>query len=281
MLKPSHLINILARKSESAFSRVAEKYWNNFPLGNKLKASHDTYQKLWEDEKQKDYPEIDALEKDYGYAIDQKWFHDLALHTQIVIKSSPLCYQHGRILYSVLCDYLKNSGAKTPNLTVYETGTARGFSAVVMARALKDMKAAGKILTFDVLPHEQKIYWNCIDDHDGPKTRKELLSPWAELTEDTILFMEGDSRLNLGKVKLGRIHFAFLDGAHSYDHVLYEFRTISDRQVKGDIIVFDDYNEDDFLGLVKAVDYGCEAFGYDKKIISLGRSRGYVIAVKR
>ena len=30
----------------------------------------------------------------------------------------------------------------------------------------------GKIYTVDILPHDTKMYWNCIDDHDGMKSRK-------------------------------------------------------------------------------------------------------------
>ncbi len=29
----------------------------------------------------------------YGYAIDNEWFHDLALSTQVVVKKSDICYQ--------------------------------------------------------------------------------------------------------------------------------------------------------------------------------------------
>ncbi len=279
MYTPSHLLNILARKSETLFSKVAKRYWHDFPLGKRPLATKAVYEKLWREEKEKSYTEIDAFEKAQGFSVNKKWFHELALHTQIVIKSSPLCYQHGRILYSVLSHYL--SKQTSPNLTIYETGTARGFSAVIMSKALKDAKASGKILTFDVLPNDKKIFWNCIDDHDGPKSRKELLSPWKKLVEENILFIEGDSRLNLSKVKLDRIHFAFLDGAHSYEHVLFEFGIIAGKQIKGDIIVFDDYNHDDFAGLVKAVDHGCKKWGYEKIVINIGRSRGYAVTTKR
>ena len=43
--------------------------------------------------------------------------------------------------------------------------------AQMVLKALEDQQRAGTIVTFDVLPHRTPMYWNCIDDHDGPKTR--------------------------------------------------------------------------------------------------------------
>jgi len=130
------------------------------------------------------YHQINEYEEQIGYAIDQEWFHDLALHTQIVVKESPLCYAHGRVLYSALSYYLQQHPPASPTdmVTIWETGTARGFSAICMAKALKDQQRAGTIITFDVLPHRTSMYWNCIDDWDGPKTRVELSNLKSEKT---------------------------------------------------------------------------------------------------
>ncbi|MCK5285523.1 MAG: class I SAM-dependent methyltransferase [Alphaproteobacteria bacterium] len=276
-----HLGNSLARRALKFSDRWAAQYWHFFPLGTTPQADKQTYLRLWEQEKESYYPEIDRFEKETEYTVDPLWFHDLALHTQIVIKNSPLCYQHGRILYTTLRHYLSLSDQNNRHLTIFETGTARGFSSVIMAKALTDANAYGKIITFDILPHNRPMYWNCIDDHDGSKTRADLLAPWREFVSPYILFFEGDSRINLNKVAADRINFAFLDGAHTYRDVLFEFQTIAKHQKKGDVIVFDDYNTVDFPGLVRAVDEGCERWGYDKKILSGGKDRSYVIATKR
>lgn len=81
---------------------------------------------------------------------------DLALLTQVVIKQSVICYQHGRLLYSTLSQYF----AQHPNLSfnILETGAARGFSSLCIAKALHDEQQSGKIITFDVLPHHIKMY---------------------------------------------------------------------------------------------------------------------------
>ena len=67
---------------------------------------------LWTNAKEKVYPEIDKYENSIGFSIDYKWFHKLALHTQIVIKKSELCYQHGRIIYSALSAYVNANNFK-------------------------------------------------------------------------------------------------------------------------------------------------------------------------
>ena len=211
--------------------------------------------------------------------IDKSWLDDLALHTQIVVKESSLCYQHGRVLYATLSKFIKDNPA-LPSLNIIETGTARGFSSIVMSKALDDAKKDGRILTFDLLPHDRAILWNCLDDLNGPRSRRNLLKPWHALSDRYIVFIEGDSRLMLNRFRTGRIHFAFLDGAHSSQDVTAELAQIAPWQQSGDIIVFDDYSPSKFPGLVKAVDEGCTKYKYDKKVITSKDDRAYVIARK-
>lgn len=254
--------------------------WHRNPLAKKPLADRKKYIALAEIAQAKSYPVIDDYENETGYSIQQDWYHDLALHTQVVIKRSELCYVHGRVLYSTLCKYLQNNKEDKQNITILETGTARGFSSVCMAKALRDSGNHGKIITFDILPHETPIYWNCIDDIDGKKTRSELLRPWKELVDEYIVFHQGDSKIELHKVRAGRIHFAFLDGAHTYEDVWFEFNQLKGRQKVGDIIVFDDYGETVYPGLTRAVDDICYEYDYQKRIIQASPQRGYVVAQK-
>ena len=97
------------------------------------------------------------------------------------------------------------------------------------------------------------MFWNCAADHtNGDQSRHNLLNDWADLTERYIIFMQGFTKHILPKISLTRINFAFLDGAHTYKDVMFEFNAISKRQKNGDIIVFDDYNEKHFPGIVKS-----------------------------
>jgi predicted O-methyltransferase YrrM len=271
--------NAFARRAQKAVDQWAAAYWHNNPFGPEPRADKATYEALWRAEKDAIYAESDAFEKECGFAVDKAWLDDLALHTQIVIKDSPLCYQHGRILYAALRRYIAQAGKN--NLTILETGTARGFSATVMARALADAGVAGHLVTFDLLPHDRAMFWNCIDDLQGPRTRRQLLAPWRDLLEPVVTFVEADSRMGLQKVAPGRVDFAFLDGAHTYHDVTKEFEAIVARQKTGDTIMFDDYSPTIFPGLVKAVDDGCARLGYDKTVIRSRGDRAYVIARKQ
>jgi predicted O-methyltransferase YrrM len=257
-------------------------FWFDYPFGKQPRASIEEYFRLAKEVRLNDYPEIDEYEQKTGYFIDREWLHDLALHTQVVVKDSPLCYVHGRVLYSALSYYLQQHPPASPTdmVTIWETGTARGFSALCMAKALKDQQRVGTIVTFDVLPHRTSMYWNCIDDWDGIKTRAELLSPWRDLLQDYVFFHQGDTRLELPKIQAERINFAYLDGAHTYEDVMFEFEQIRERQQSGDMIIYDDYTPVQFPGLVKAVDEICRKYRYQRIEMQAHSCRGYVVAIK-
>ena len=250
------------------------------PLTAQPKASREIYQNLARATAGQAYPEIDLFEEITGYAIALEWLHDLALHTQVVIKKSPLCYAHGRVLYSALSRYLESIVASEP-INIVETGTARGFSSLCMARALDDMGRAGKVVTFDILPHRSPIYWNCIDDLERKKSREELLAPWKDMVQRYIVCVQGDTRNTLPRVSIDRVHFAFLDGAHTRSDVLFEFSHIAGSQHSGDVVVFDDYTPAQYPGIVSAVDEICDNYGYSPEKLSAHSGRGYVVAVKQ
>jgi predicted O-methyltransferase YrrM len=277
-------INELQRHCNYAFSRMAnlliDRTDSRNPLVSKPVATEQTYRELAKTAAARVYPEIDEFEVANAFAISPAWLHDLALHTQVVVKKSPLCYAHGRILYSTLSRYLSENPLFS-KINILETGTARGFSSLCMARALFDMGRHGSIMTFDTLPHRVPIYWNCVDDVNGKRSREALLAPWADLVHEYLVFLQGDTRMMLRRVNLGRVHFAFLDGAHTRADVIFEFRQVAGRQRPGDIVVFDDYTPSQYPGLVKAVDEICNSYNYAPKKISAHSGRGYVVAVKQ
>ena len=77
-----------------------------------------------------------------------------------------------------------------------------------------------------------------------------------------------------------RIHFAFLDGGHSYEDVMFEFEQIRERQQPCDMIVYDDYTPKQFPGIVRAVDEICRRYHYRHIDLQAHTGRGYVVAVK-
>jgi len=277
------MIDKLINKLYHIIDQKENNKWYKYPFGNNPIGTSAEYDSLSKDAFKKNYPVIDNFEMKYGYSIDPIWLNKLALKTQIVIKKSELCFQHGRVLYTVLSNYInyhKKQSSVLSQLNILETGTARGFSSLCMSKAMHDMRINGKIFTYDVLPHFSRMYWNCIEDEIGPKSRAELLTDWEDLVEKYIIYIQGDVRINLPKIQIPRINFAFLDGGHEYDDIIFEFSHINPYQLPGDIIVFDDYNKVQFPGLVSAVNEVCGTYNYHIEVIAATEKRKYVIATK-
>jgi len=223
---------------------------------------------------------IETIKKEFGYVIDREFIDDLALTTQIVIKSSQPLYLHGYLLYATIRQYLDNN-KEIKSMNILETGTARGFSSLVMAKALADSKRTGKILTIDILPPCKPIYWNCIHDLQGRTTRLQLLKKWNKLVEQYVIFLQGYSDVILKQIEMSRIHIAFLDGAHDYLTVKNELIYTSSHQAKGDVIVCDDYTKNQYPALVKAVNEFISHGDYTYKIYRSSSGRGYAYCKKK
>lgn len=260
------------RRIFSWLSQSVDRRWNKDPLCSTPKASAEEYKRLFQAARNAEYPQIDTLELETGFAINRDWLDELALHTQITIKKSDLAYPHGRVVYSLFRKYIADHPGEF--ITAIETGTARGFSALCLVKALHDAGAQGRLITLDVLPHQHKIYWNCIDDSEGRKTRAELLQPWSELL-DYVVFLQGDSLLQLPRIGVDRINFAFIDAQHTKTNVMLEFGAVSKLQNKGDMIVFDDVTPGTFDGVVEAVNE-IEAGGdYTVRRLTASKQRAY------
>ncbi|MGE5567075.1 MAG: class I SAM-dependent methyltransferase [Parcubacteria group bacterium] len=266
------------RGARAWVNRAMDARWDNDPFGRQPHASREEYLRLFEETRRKEYPQVDAVEAETGFAVDRAWLDDLALHTQIVKKKSDLGYPHGRLLYSILRRYIAHSGERF--VTVVETGTARGFSALCMAKAIADAGIDGRVVTVDVLPHLKRQIWNCIDDHEGRKSRAELLAPWSELARK-VVFLQGDTLYLLPRIGVDRVNFAFLDAQHIRSSVLHEFGFVAERQQAGDMVFFDDVTPAVFPGVVQAVD-DIEAGGqYEFKRLTISDQRAYAWARRR
>ncbi len=255
------------------------KFNPDLPFGTEIKASKDEYLALAAELRGKSYPKIDAFLANYAHQIDEAWMHDLALHTQVCVKVSPLNIQHGRLLYSVLRRQVDDNPS-VEAFNILETGTSRGFSAVLMAKALQDGGKQGRIVTLDQIGHNNSHLWNCIDDHDGPKTRAQLLSSWPDQAE-MICFLGGNTREIMPKIGMSRIHFAFLDGAHHYEDVIAEFNYVAARQKTGDTIFYDDVTKTLFPEIYRAVKE-IEALGdYEVTYLHSSTNRGYAVGIRK
>lgn len=194
-----------------------------------------------------------------------------------MIKKSKINYYHGKILYALVSKHIELNNLEYIN--ILETGTARGYSSLCMSKAINDMKIKGRIYTIDILPHNKKMFWNCIDDHDGKKTRGELLSHWKDCVKN-IEFITGFSKDILKKIDIERINFAFLDGAHNLRTIKKEYEYVFKRQKRNDIIFFDDITNNIFPELYNFIRDIEKNNVYKIDYLSSSKSRGYAMAVK-
>lgn len=236
-----------------------------------------SYRDLYQQAVSRIFPESDSFEDSTGFAIDQGWMNDLALHTQVVLKASKLNWQHGRILYSVLRSHLEYRKGLKEGFRVFETGTARGFSALCMAKAIVDSNREGVVLTLDSLPHNRAMYWNCIDDVEGKKSRREILEPWPNEVS-RVVFVQALTPKHLDRIGIDHIDFAFLDAQHTFKSVMEEFRFVEARQSPGDLIFFDDVTPGVYDGVVAAVETIRREGRYEVEEFGRRDERGYALA---
>ena len=259
---------------------IIKKPYPKVPYCTKPLASKDDYLMLHKKAIKNTNKLIDDYEKKSGYAISDEYINNLALTTQICIKKSKLNFQHGKLLYSALSEYINERKLKYTEkyipIVVLETGTARGFSSICMSKAFSDNNANGIIITVDCVAHNKRFFWNSINDCDGPKTREENLSFWKEELS-RIIFIQGWTEI-LNNIGLNRINFAFLDAQHTKENVMFEFEYVSKRQKKGDIIIFDDVTPGVFDGVCQAILEIENNYPYEIMKINSNKERGYAIA---
>ena len=259
---------------------VLEKRLPKHPFGKNLNGHQNQYIKLHQKGILNLNDEILDFQNSSGFSVDNEWFNHLTLFTQTCIKKSELNFNHGRLLYSSLSKYINNNFKnKNDSLVILETGTARGFSSICMSRALLDQEHPGIIISLDCIAHEEKILWNSISDFDGSKTRAELLGSWKEEVS-RILFIQGWTNSLIGRLGLSRINFAFLDAQHTKNDVLKEFNFVYKKQIKGDIIVFDDVTPGQFDGVCDALEIIESQYPYKVNRFASDPKRGYAIATR-
>jgi hypothetical protein len=206
---------------------------------------------------------------------DLIFIEKLALQTQIVLKRSEPNYNHGFLLFNQLTNYISRN-KKSDTILILDVGTARGFSSIVMSYVIDKLGVCGTILTIDKTSHERKTKWKSILDGNSGISRAEIFKMYKETKK--IIFLQGKSKNVLKGTFLPRVNFAFLDGAHNWSSLRHEIDYLASRQVKGDIIVFDDYTPEVYPGVVKAVNYLKHT--YEIKILGNIKIRGYAILTR-
>lgn len=257
------------------FEYITYIYWNRDPNPKLLEKDAEVVRAAYKFAVSNIHESVLKKSESLGNPIPNSFIEELGYLTQSSKKISPLNIDHGYLLYSLVRDL----ASKNNSLTIFETGTARGFSSIIMSKACYDANCYLRLITLDVLPHTKPIYWNSLVDLKGKTSRKQILSRYKKYSKD-ILFIQINTRVSLPRLHFDRINFAFLDGAHKYEDVITEGTYVASRQTKGDIMVFDDYNQKVFSGIVKAIHEINKKFDYQMELVGGKDERFYAICRK-
>ena len=98
--------------------------------------------------------------------------------------------------------------------TVLDIGTARGFSALYMAKAMVDAGIDGYVYTIDTKPHDEPLRWHSpkqfLDPFkDREVSRREILSSFEEEIVGRVVFLTGRSSEVLRDWRYGKVDLAF------------------------------------------------------------------------
>ena len=156
--------------------------------------------------------------------------------------------EHGVLLYKLIMEGAR--GGKP--LVVLDVGTARGFSAITMARAMVDGEMEGRVYSVDVIGHYEPLNWHGTkQEADEPLagveiSRSEIWGRWFAEESALVTIINGRSMEVLKDWQHGPIDYAFLDGSHEYEDVMGELEALDSMMVEGGVIVVDDFH----LGVV-------------------------------
>lgn len=202
----------------------------------------EQYDEIFEKERRHSYPIIDAYERMHGFAIDHDRLESMARTLACPLKVNPPNWQHGRVIYSTLRFYLREALRHfVGGEIVLDIGTAKGFSACVMSRAVEDSGAGCEIVSLDAVDPNARVARNSAAELDGLKTVDEFVAGHVASGVRVTFFGRGSNPwLEWALSQHKRVPFAFVDGKHTKPQVYYEGMALSQLQRKGDVVVFDD-----------------------------------------
>ena len=154
--------------------------------------------------------------------------------------------EHGLLLYKLLTS--KHSNCPRHPILSLDVGTARGFSAIAMARAILDADIQGRIYTVDIIDQHEPRNWHVAKQQsDEPLVgvqiaRSKIWDQWYEEEAKVISPITGRSSEVLKSWNHGDIAFAFIDGDHRYHVVKADLEMLDTLMAEGGQIVLDDYH---------------------------------------
>lgn len=152
--------------------------------------------------------------------------------------------EHGLLIYKLVAE---RSNLGHP-LVLLDIGTARGFSAIIMARAIIKTHVEGRVHTVDVVGHDEIRGWHA-DKHlpldplvDRSMSRLAIWSDGYQDEASRITPITGRSVEFLASWRNGPVDLAFLDGSHKYGDVKQELDLLESIVTPSGVIVLDDYH---------------------------------------
>lgn len=152
--------------------------------------------------------------------------------------------EYGLLLYALIG---QRSDSDHP-LVILDVGTARGFSAMMMARSLLDGDIPGHVYSVDIIDHHESRKWHGKKHEEGEPlagieiSRAEIWSKWFQREAARIVAITERSSEVLRRWGYGPIDVAFLDGSHTYASVKEELSLLHPLMTDQGIIILDDYH---------------------------------------
>ena len=238
--------------------------------GVKDALSSKAYDAAYARELVNEYPSVDAFEQRMGFALERNRLERAARVLACPLKTNPPNWQHGRVLYSAARGYLLGQC----DVAILDIGTAKGFSALCLLWALRDTDIIGSVTSVDVLDPAAAVRRNTVAEVDGLKTLAQILEPWPEAHAIRFKQRTGGEELADGR---SRIHICFIDGKHNAKNVAMEGYLLAQRQMVGDLAIFDDVHIDEVHQAVKTL-----RSQYDlERLEVIPGKRAYAIGVRR
>ena len=161
--------------------------------------------------------------------------------------------EHGLLLYKLV----RCLEPVSPSV-ILDVGTARGFSAITMARALLDANLDGMVYSVDVIDHHSRLNWHRgKQDPTDPLaniiiSRSEIWSRWFDEEARWVTPAVGQSHEILENWSNGPIALAFIDGDHTYDAVIRDLSLLEHLMDPAGVIVLDDYHTGVSMGTLRS-----------------------------
>ena len=199
--------------------------------------------------------------------------------------------EHGRLLYSMV-----RRLRRQPSGVILDVGTARGFSAISMARALLDGGLEHRVCTIDAVGHDEPTDWHAPRKH-GPSdplagrhvSRAEIWRRYSAEAE-YIQTLQSESRDVLVNWTFGPIVLAFIDGEHSYGAVKHDLVRLERLMTPDATIVLDDIHPGVITasirsrllnGAVKRLEPIVRRWGVASRGLAVGPDNEYLVVSRR